>query len=122
MTCFRNRCISVWLAFTIVWALGVLAVVASRLDDQVAASRDLAADIAALDCPATATCTHDEGMVTRWSDLVLLVVEYRAPLLLELTLLPPLGALGIALFVLSRRRRTQPATRKRNPRTALAHG
>jgi len=122
MICFRNRCISLWLAFTIVWAVGVLVVVASRLDDHVAASRDLAADIAALDCPTTSTCAHDEGMVTRWSDLALLVVEYRAPLLLEITLLPPLGALGIALFVLARRRRTQLATQQRSPRTALAHG
>jgi hypothetical protein len=122
MICFRNRCISLWLAFTIVWAVGVLAVVASRLDDQVAASRDLAADIAALDCPSTSPCAHDEGMVTRWSDLVMLVVEYRAPLLLEITLLPPLGALGIALFVLARRRRTQAAVQERSPRTALAHG
>ena len=122
MICFRNRCISLWLAFTIVWALGVVAVVASRLDDHVAASRDLAADIAALDCPATSGCAPDEGMVTRWSDLAMLVIEYRAPLLLEITFLPQLGALGIMLFVMARRRRTRAVARERSPRAAFAHG
>ena len=62
------------------------------------------------------------AMVTRWPDLALLVVEYRAPLLLEITFLPPLGALGVMLFVMARRRRTQLAARERSPRTAFAHG
>ena len=107
MVCFRRRCINLWLAFTVVWALAVVGIVASRLDDQVAASRDLAREIALLDC-ASASCAADEKMVTRWSDLVALMVEYRAPLLLEVTFLPPLGALGIALVVLAVRRRRDP--------------
>jgi hypothetical protein len=94
------RCVGAWCVLTLLWAGGVLTVLALRLEDQVAASEDLARDIAALDGGGGA-------LVTQWYDLVSLVLEYRASMLLELLLLPPLAVLVVGLAVVAWRRWTK---------------
>jgi hypothetical protein len=87
-------------ALTLAWAAVVTAAIASRIGDQVAASRDLAQDIAALD---GAGAGH--ALVTRWQDVVSLMLEYRSSLLFEVTLLPPLAVFAAAMLFLAWRRR-----------------
>jgi hypothetical protein len=86
-------------ALTLVWGAAVAAVIAARIADQVAASQDLARDIAALD-------GGGHAIVARWQDIVGLMLQYRGTVLFELMLLPPLGLFAtVLLYQLWRRRR-----------------
>jgi len=99
------RCLGFWCAVSVLWALGVVAFVARRIADNVAASEDLARDIAALD-----GVQAGGAPVTRWEDVFALLLEHRAPLLLTVTLLPPLVFLAAMLtFVLWRGSTARPA-------------
>jgi hypothetical protein len=86
------RYVAFWCALVLVWAAGVTAVVAARIGDQVAASEDVAHDIAALDGGGAG-----HALVTRWQDIAALMLEYRSLLLLEVTFLPPLVLLAACL-------------------------
>jgi hypothetical protein len=98
-----RRYLGAWCALTLAWAGGVAAVIAIRIGDQVAASQDLARDIAALDGGGRA-------LVTPWQDVVALLLEYRAASLVEVTLLPPLAFLAAALLCRAWRRRAPAVT------------
>jgi hypothetical protein len=92
------RWFGVWCAFTLAWGAAVIAAIAVRIGDQVSASEALARDIAALDGGGTA-------LVTRWQDMAALVLEHRASALLEVTLLPPLAVVALAIVFLAWRAR-----------------
>jgi hypothetical protein len=94
-----------WCALTLAWVVGVSSVVAARIGDQVAASEDLARDIAALD-------GGGQALVTQWQDVVGLMFEHRASLLFEITLLPPLALFGAAMGWLAWRRWAPAAIRR----------
>jgi hypothetical protein len=92
------RYLASFCALALVWAAGVAAVIGARIADQVAASQDLAQDIAALD-------GGGHALVARWQDIAALMLQYRGPLLLELMLLPPLGLFAAVLLIRLWRRR-----------------
>jgi hypothetical protein len=100
------RYLGAWCALTLAWAAVVTAAIASRIGDQVTASQDLAQDIAALDGGGTG-----HALVTRWQDVVSLMLEYRSSLLFEVTLLPPLAVFAAAMLFLAWRRRPVVTTR-----------
>lgn len=92
------RYIAGFCALTLVWAAAVAAVIAARVTEQVSASHDLARDIAALD-------GGGHAVVTRWQEIVSLMLQYRGTLLLELMLLPPIVLFAaVLLYQLWRRR------------------
>lgn len=88
-----------WCVFALAWAALITAVIATRIGDEVAASQDLAQDIAALDGGGGA-----HAIITRWQDVVGLMLEYRASLLFELLAAPPLALLGAVMLFLALRR------------------
>ena len=104
-----------WCAVTLAWTVAVSAVVAARIGDQVAASQDLARDIAALDGGGAG-----HAIVTQWQDVVSLMFEYRAPLLFEIALLPPLALFLVAMAWLAWRRWTPRVRVSRRPSYSAA--
>jgi hypothetical protein len=93
------RCLGLWCGVSLAWIVAVLGFLALRIRDQIAASEALARDIAALDGAGSGG-----ALVTSWEDMTALILEYRAALVFEVALLPPLALLAAALLYLALRR------------------
>jgi hypothetical protein len=109
---FDGRLLLLWLVMSLAWLCLLGAGVCVKAGDQVAASSDLARELAQLNCPAGATtkCAAAPGgrYGGSWSETVTTFLAYGSRTLLPIAVLPPLAAfaLGFLASVVVRRRRT----------------
>jgi hypothetical protein len=105
----RGRVLLLWLLVSVAWLCLLSAGVCVKAGDQVAASSDLARELAQLDCTkSAAVCAAAAGPYGgSWSEIVATFVTYGFGTLLPLAVLPPLAtfALGLAGSMLVRRLR-----------------
>jgi hypothetical protein len=93
-----------------VWVAALLLFVGARIDEQVKASRELARDIARLDCPVQrASCAGKPMMRETWLDVADVVWTFGGRYVLALLLAPPAALLVVGVAAL-RVRHGRPST------------
>lgn len=110
---FGGRLLLLWLFISLAWLCALGAGICVKAGDQVAASSDLAREIAQLDCAAGTGCSTAPGLSYGGSqaEVIATYLTYGAGTLVPLAVLPPLTAflLGVLACALARRLRSPRA-------------
>lgn len=111
----RRALLLFWAVSAVVWVFLVGWSLCDRIDSQVAASQEIAQEIAALDCDRTASCTAAARPAGSyggtWTETATLFVTYGFWPLCTVALVPPGILLGIGILMawtLRRLRRRRP--------------
>jgi hypothetical protein len=112
----RRALLFLWATAAVAWVFLVGWSLCDRIDSQVAASQEIAREIAALDCDRPASCTAAArsagGYGGTWGETATLFVTYGFWPLVTVAFAPPGILLGIGVltaWMLRRLRRPQPA-------------
>lgn len=102
-----------WAFVSFAWLAVVASVAWERIEDQVEAGREVARDVAVLDCQGTAAAIAkclakaEAAVGASWGDVAAVAWEYEATTIAAWFFLPPLGMLLAALLTM-RASRAQP--------------
>lgn len=88
----RRQCIRAWILASIFWLVILGGLAAFLIGDHVAASREVALDIAQLDCTTVKPCAAAAGG-EQWTDVADLVWTFGARYVLAAILIPPAALL-----------------------------
>jgi hypothetical protein len=112
----RRALVLFWAIAAVVWVFLVGWSLCDRVDSQIAASREIAREIAALDCDRLASCAAASAPAVsyggNWTETATLFVTYGFWPLVTIAFAPPGILLGIgvlAAWTLRRLRRPQPS-------------
>jgi hypothetical protein len=104
----RRRCLQLWMVATTLWLVAVCVGLGWIIGNEVSAGRDLAYEIAQLDCTAdSAPCPASAAKSAEWADVADLIWTFGSSYVLAALLLPPalLLALGAGVLLCRRERR-----------------
>jgi hypothetical protein len=97
---------SLWACVSLAWLAAVASLACEQIEDQVEAGREVAHDVAVLDCQGTAAAVAkclakaEAAVGVSWGDVAAVAWEYEAITIAAWFFLPPLGMLLAALLTM----------------------